>query len=283
MAMKIYQYMAHRPNGRLVSTSGQKKKQTIVSSRAFGRFMKRKHDDEIKGEESRSPTSNESVRATELDTRDCDEAPEENLIGDDVVSVFEQIDELVSSLMTKRSTVTEVKAKVKVNSLADKDNSPIISNWNLRSPVDSKAESSVQHVHDRTTKNRTTSYTFQCFGFGELLENFTNSLAWREFNHIQVRDDGAISENDSDMSALTDLSTSLATDLIILPKSKAIYADNYRAGKVGRKRFHMSIKDDFSYISFGSVENADEIAIDALARDDISVSFVGRLEKTSEC
>ena len=263
--MKIYQYMAHRPNGRHVSTSSQKKKQRIVSSRAFGRFMKRKHGDASKGEESRSPTANESARTTELETRDCDEAPEETLIDDDGLSVFEQIDELVSSLMTKRSTVTEGKTKIKVNSLAEKDKSSLFSRWKLRSQGDSNAESSVQHVHDPATKNGTTSYTFQCFGFGELLENFTNNLAWSEFNHIQVKDDGAISENDSNMSALTDLSTSLATDLIILPKSKTIYADNYSAGKMGRKRFHMSIKDDFSYISFGSVENADEIAVDALA------------------
>ncbi|KAL3791004.1 hypothetical protein HJC23_002993 [Cyclotella cryptica] len=283
MAMKIYQYMAHRSNGRLVSTTSQKKKQRVVSGRAFGRFRKRKHHDANQGEKSKSPSANESVRKTELITKDSNKAQEELLNNDDVVSVFEQIDELVSSLMAKTSAVKEVKTKIKVHSVAEVNNSSILSRRKLIYQMNSKSKSSVQDADDPAAKNDSTSYTFQCFGCGELLENFTNNLASRELYHIQVEEDDAKSEDGSDMSALTDLTANLATDLIILPNSKTIYADNYRARKTGRKGFNMSIKDDLSYVSFGSIENADEIAVDALARDDISVSFLGRLDSLSEC
>jgi hypothetical protein len=265
MAIKM---LSRRSNGLIHLSSSQKKKRLP----SFRRFRQQKPEP-AQVQEERCPSTNESAR-TCIPKRACDAAENDSFDDFDVVSVFDQIDAFVGSFIKSRSSVSKMNTSIKV-----KPNGSASIASSRRSNQSSKKSSS-QTINAVAPREHAACNIFQCFDFGEMIETFMTKIVTQELSHIRVWENIEVLDDDSDnMSALTDISASLATDLIVLPKTKGLYADNTRARGTSRRVMDLSVRDDQSYISFGTIDSGDDIAVDALVRDDISLSFVGQLEE----
>ena len=260
--LKVYSYLAHRTRNGCVQSVTSKKKQ-LLPGRTLGRLLRRKTDHAEMLVEERSPTSNESARNNGFEERDCD--TDGSLDNYHAGAMFKQIDALVGSLMVTKSTTNEV------TSMQQEDGTSFtLSGTSITSSLRS---AKVQEDDVRTNY-------FQCFNCGEMLENFTNGIASRELHQIEVGEHIELSDDESGISALTDISTSLATDLVYIRTTNTVYADNRHRMKSPKRRIlDVAMRDDQSYLEFGSDESSDNIAVESLVRDDISLSFVGVLEE----
>jgi hypothetical protein len=245
---------------RVVSTKSQEKKQKLMS---FGKLIRRKPESRI--EEERSPsTSTPADRSNRVETRDNDAVEDDSLHNYDVASIFEQVDALVGSLMTSRTSITEVSAQ------APKDSMSVCSSGKSKSSGRSKSSLNTQNIANSDIQQNQMTYTYHCFNCGEMIENITNNLASQELSYIRAGERIELSDDRSDMSLLTNFTTSLATDMIMLPKKM-------RAR--GRKVMDTSLNDDESYLLFGSIESCDGIAVDSIVQDDVSRTLSFRLEE----
>jgi hypothetical protein len=273
MAIKMY----NRSNGLIDSTPSKKKHTRLLLLPSFRRFRQKQRPEPVQEvREERSPSINEFARSC---TSKRDECVADSFDNVDVVSVFDQIDAFVGSFMNSKSCISEVKTdKVKSSGNASIARSRRSNQSNKRAISQNVNAVPQSHEHDAACN------IFQCFNCGEMVEKFTTNIVTQELSQIRLWENVELSyyDDDSDnMSALTDISASLATDLIILPRTKSLYfADNTRARGAGRRVLDIAVReDDQSYISFGTIDSDDDIAVDALVRDDISLSFVGRLEE----